>query len=147
MSTPTRSIKRLLTQWRYIVLLAGATLGWGCSRSPRGTACLRREPPRNRSAPTSPTGSAWRSPPPASVRGTPRARTAWRTISDWTTVRGSQRLRLSSVRHLWPHELHANGRHPLEHGPIACLPVGRSAAIAVTMQDVEVPGGQDAMCL
>ena len=58
-----------------------------------------------------------------------------------------QRLRLSSVRRLWPHELHANGLHPLEHGPVECIPVGRSAAISVAMQDVEVASGQDAMCL
>ena len=58
-----------------------------------------------------------------------------------------QRLRLSSVRRLWPHELHANSRHPLEHGPIACLPVRRSASVAVTMQDVEVASDQNMMSL
>ncbi len=50
------------------------------------------------------------------------------------------RLCLSSVWHLRPYELQPNGRHPHEHGPVACLPVWRSAAIAIAMQDVEVTG-------
>ena len=53
------------------------------------------------------------------------------------------RLRLSPVRRRRPYELQPNGRHPLEHRPVACLPVRRTAAIAVAVRDVEVAGGQD----
>ena len=48
-------------------------------------------------------------------------------------------LRLPTIRRLRSDELKPDGLHPLEHGPVACLPVSVSA-IVIAVLDVDIAG-------